>query len=282
MTLQISILPEFDTNPIMDHYRNYKNKNQFDAGVDLIVPNDLHLTAGYHMLKFGITCYHEKPLSLVPRSSIAKLPIRMKSTVDVNDIQSTELFAIINCHQDHFVEKGTRLFQLVNHDLTPMTVSVGPTLMPFHHSVKTLELKLKTDNDELKSYYATSSSTSTATIDIILPQEITLTRGVNVIKLDIACEPLEKCGYLLCQHDHDNIKMCNNVGIIDYGYRGILMAKVDYTPSDPEKSQLTLPARMPLFYLTNHAYQSINIQVVNELNTTDRGEGGFGSTGVGI
>lgn len=277
MALEIVLTKEYENDPIMDHYRNHRNSNQYDAGIDVIMPSDMELTVGFHLLKFGIKCRHGKQLDLVPRSSIAKSQLRMKSiiTLESKNQFSKELFATVYCKSDCFVSKGTRLFQLVNYDLTPMTVHVTP------HSESVLTLNLKTINPHLSTYYKTFEGTNqTNSIDVILPNNIVLKNGTNVIKLGIACEPLEKCGYMLCQHPHEKFNMCNVIGIIDYGYRGEIMAKVDYSSTDNDP--MTLEAGSKLFYLTNKAYEKLQIMVVNDLTTTDRGAGGFGSTGVGI
>lgn len=76
----------------------------------------------------------------------------------------------------------------------------------------------------------------------------------------------------------NNIIMTNSVGIIDSSYRGELMASLmyigdneyGYTISAGERivQLIVMPIILPIF------------NIVDELSTTDRGQGGFGSTGV--
>jgi dUTP pyrophosphatase len=70
-----------------------------------------------------------------------------------------------------------------------------------------------------------------------------------------------------------NFHLCNSIGIIDACYRGNIMAKVrnmSNTPSslpDGKYFQIIAPDLMP-----------ISVQIVTELSSTTRGDGGFGST----
>ena len=70
-----------------------------------------------------------------------------------------------------------------------------------------------------------------------------------------------------------NFYLKNAVGVIDSGYRGEIMLRFNvsethYEVGDKIGQLIILP------------YPEIQLQEVNELTSTDRGEGGFGSTGV--
>ena len=70
------------------------------------------------------------------------------------------------------------------------------------------------------------------------------------------------------------LRLANSVGIIDSGYRGEIKACFDcaepYTLKKHQRVvQLCTPTLEPMYVL-----------VVNALSTTERGSGGFGSTGV--
>ena len=54
------------------------------------------------------------------------------------------------------------------------------------------------------------------------------------------------------------------------------MAKVDAVQEG------TIPAKSQLFYLINQSYDELKINIVDQLNDSSRGSGGFGSTGNGI
>ena len=72
------------------------------------------------------------------------------------------------------------------------------------------------------------------------------------------------------------LTLSNSVGVIDSGYRGELQAtfnktrgfgSIDYSIGDKIAQIIIIP------------YPPIEFQEVEELNNTERGEGGFGSTG---
>lgn len=288
MSLDIVLLPPYDKDPVMNHYRHHTHKNEYDAGVDVIVPHDIKLVRGINHIQFGIKCRHAKCLTMKPRSSIAKLPIRVKNVITFPSLTNDKTFsdevrATVYCNQESYeILSGTRLFQLINHDLTPMRVNICSNVDATHaiaiETGKILTIKIKTDDTNLQKHYQQNDTCHDNIIKVILPTTIELKPGVNVIKLGIACEPMQKCGFLLCQNPHPNVAMCNDVGIIDYGYRGELLAKVDYVD---DKSMTTLPAGMELFYLTNPGYDKLLVELTDELATSDRGTGGFGSTGTG-
>jgi dUTP pyrophosphatase len=71
--------------------------------------------------------------------------------------------------------------------------------------------------------------------------------------------------------------MANSRGIIDRSYRGTLKAPIlPQVPSDPK----TIEAGQRLFQILAPDLGWIsNVQIVDILDVTSRGEGGFGSTG---
>jgi len=75
------------------------------------------------------------------------------------------------------------------------------------------------------------------------------------------------------------LMLSNHVGIIDSGYRGNLMAAVRKLPTDvPE---YTVEKHTRLFQICHSTLCPIFVVLVDEseLNQSERGEGGFGSTG---
>jgi dUTP pyrophosphatase len=73
------------------------------------------------------------------------------------------------------------------------------------------------------------------------------------------------------------LRMANSVGLIDAGYRGVLLGVVDfksnYTAKKGERYfQITAPDLLPF----------VEVHIVDEIpgGNTMRGEGGFGSTGI--
>ncbi|MFW6219544.1 MAG: dUTP diphosphatase [bacterium] len=74
-----------------------------------------------------------------------------------------------------------------------------------------------------------------------------------------------------------SLSLCNSVGVIDSGYRGEIMLKFNiidngihtlYNIGDRIGQMMILPI------------PSITLDVVDELSDSDRGTGGFGSTGI--
>ena len=73
-----------------------------------------------------------------------------------------------------------------------------------------------------------------------------------------------------------NLDLCNSVGVVDSGYRGSIKLRfnvlenkssVEYLPQDKVGQLVIIP------------YPKVELEEVNELVSSDRGEGGFGHTG---
>ena len=110
---------------------------------------------------------------------------------------------------------------------------------------------------------------SKQTID---PNESTL------IHLGISCENLDNKPYMLMPRSSiakTPLRLSNSVGLIDAGYRGEIMAAVDNIKNIP----FTLEVGQRLFQLVGMDGSEINFELVENLSTSSRGSGGFGSTG---
>jgi dUTP pyrophosphatase len=82
-------------------------------------------------------------------------------------------------------------------------------------------------------------------------------------------------------------RMANSVGIIDAGYRGEIMAVVDNTDSANNDLKTCIERHMPpmsrVFQICAPSLEPFFVRIVEhecELGVTERGSGGFGSTGV--
>ena len=73
------------------------------------------------------------------------------------------------------------------------------------------------------------------------------------------------------------LRLANNVGIIDSGYRGELMAVVD---NISDKDYIVEQGQRLFQLCTGDLTPFYNVKLVDELDQTTRGEGGFGSTGM--
>ena len=69
--------------------------------------------------------------------------------------------------------------------------------------------------------------------------------------------------------------MANSVGIIDAGYRGTIMAAVDNISDE----DYTIKVGQRLFQICGRYLEPIYLTLVEELSESERGNGGFGSTG---
>lgn len=71
------------------------------------------------------------------------------------------------------------------------------------------------------------------------------------------------------------LRLANSMGLIDAGYRGELMAVVDNNSPDP----FLIKKGDRFFQIIRGDLKSFNFEVVAELEVSERGNGGFGSTG---
>lgn len=76
------------------------------------------------------------------------------------------------------------------------------------------------------------------------------------------------------------LMLANHVGIIDSGYRGNLIAAVRKLPS--ETPEYVVEKHTRLFQICHPTLCPVFVVLVpeSELNSSERGEGGFGSTGI--
>jgi len=70
-----------------------------------------------------------------------------------------------------------------------------------------------------------------------------------------------------------NLRLANSVGIIDRGYRGNICAMFDV------KSPFIATKNQKFVQICDPGLEPFKVEIVEELDQTKRGEGGFGSTG---
>ena len=119
-------------------------------------------------------------------------------------------------------------------------------------------------------------------LDLYCPDQIIIKSGeTHLIKMGIACEMTDEylpISYMLVPRSSISktpLRMANSIGIIDAGYRGEIMAAVD---NRGDKDYMVVPGQR-LFQIVHPTLCPFNVGVVNKLSETDRGDGGFGSTG---
>ena len=153
---------------------------------------------------------------------------------------------------------------------------------------------MKPLNDNVKAFYHDDATYTAfrkreirgdAGLDLYCPEDITIDpKDTKRIDFRIQCEGISDsdsyknvCYYLHCRSSISKtpLRFANSVGIIDAGYRGNLIATVDNTGDAP----YTIEAGQRLFQITGRYLEPIDLTLVEELSDSERGAGGFGSTG---
>ena len=150
-----------------------------------------------------------------------------------------------------------------------------------------MKLLIKPEDDFTKAIYANHQhyNPGDSGIDLFSPETITVKPGETVkINLQIKCEALHdtientNVSYYLYPRSSiikTPLRLANSVGIIDAGYRGNIIACVDNIKNEP----YTITQGDRLFQICAGNLEPIVFKLVEELSNTQRGSGGFGSTG---
>ncbi len=119
-----------------------------------------------------------------------------------------------------------------------------------------------------------------AGLDLYVLEDLHFEPGeTKAIKLGISCEPEDGIAYYLFPRSSISktpLRMANSIGLIDGGYRGEIMAVCDNIKSE----SYTAEKGQRLFQLVATDSSPIQYELVEELEMTTRGTGGFGSTGM--
>lgn len=126
--------------------------------------------------------------------------------------------------------------------------------------------------------------------DLFCPRDLTIPPNeTSFIDLGIQCAAYWRCSrapsvgrvpqpfyvYPRSSLSKTPLRLANSVGIIDSGYRGNILAAVDNIGDKP--FQLRRGTR--LFQICSPDLSPLSVELVNSLDKTVRGAGGFGSTG---
>tara|TARA_Y100000816_G_C25762985_1_gene400752 strand:+ start:21 stop:545 length:525 start_codon:yes stop_codon:yes gene_type:complete len=130
--------------------------------------------------------------------------------------------------------------------------------------------------------------------DLYNPEELIMkVNECNKMNLRVKCAMVRllndnnevPCGFYLYPRSSiskTKFRLANNVGIIDSGYRGNLCGMFDVVNSVKE---ILCPSHLRLLQIcspTLAPFEIVKVQSDAELGTTQRGSGGFGSTGSGV
>ena len=145
-----------------------------------------------------------------------------------------------------------------------------------------MKLFIKPHNTTAWEFYRNHSHfhNGDAGLDLYVLEDIHFEPGeTKAIKLGISCESEDGKAYYLFPRSSISktpLRMANSIGLIDGGYRGEIIAMCDNIKSEvytAEKGQR-------LFQLVATDSSPIHFELVEELEMTTRGTGGFGSTGM--
>lgn len=164
-------------------------------------------------------------------------------------------------------------------------------------------LRIKTNNPELKKLYskARKNHKSDSGFDLYCPSFLVVEPNkTEKIDFEIKCEMINRqykgfytidgesnVAYMLVPRSSISkspLRMSNSIGIIDESYRGNIMAYVDHHQgfgTTKYEGPYIINKNERLFQIVLPSLESFEVELVDEeLSETERGEGGFGSTGI--
>eukprot|EP00919_Chromeraceae_sp_WS-2016_P014149 GHVR01033387.1.p1 GENE.GHVR01033387.1~~GHVR01033387.1.p1 ORF type:complete len:186 (-),score=43.53 GHVR01033387.1:283-840(-) len=146
-----------------------------------------------------------------------------------------------------------------------------------------MKLKLLCTSQEAKELYANHGHfhEGDSGLDLYITHDHTINPGQTVpLKLSIKASAWvndKNVSFLVIPRSSlakTPLRLANSIGLIDAGYRGELMAFVDNIKTTPH----TVRKGDRLFQAVSFNGDGITLELVDELDTTTRGSGGFGST----
>ena len=143
-----------------------------------------------------------------------------------------------------------------------------------------MKFKIKALTDSVrKEEYGKYNKPGDSGLDLPAVATVTIGPGeMTFIEFGISAATAEGKSYFLMPRSSiikTPLRMANSIGLIDAGYRGPIKAPVDNISSEP----YTVEAGTRLFQLVAAGLEPITFEFVDELDETERGAGGFGSTG---
>ena len=152
-----------------------------------------------------------------------------------------------------------------------------------------IRLYIKTNGS--KFYESKINLDGDAGVDLFFPNMVRVPKGETLlVDFEINCKMVhvhelddghlfeEPTSFMLVPRSsifRTPLRQANNIGIIDSGYRGSIMVPVDNRSNE----DYIIKPKQRLFQLVHPSLKPISIEIVEELDETERGSGGFGSTG---
>jgi dUTP pyrophosphatase len=159
-------------------------------------------------------------------------------------------------------------------------------------------------NDTVKHFYENHSTfhEGDSGLDLFCPIDVSFVPGeTKVIDLciqsEMLCNDKNVSYYMYPRSSLSKTPLClaNSVGIIDAGYRGNLKIALKYVPTTEFLIELVSGLLLPTEVCSKHTFtfnkgdrvaqlcsadlSTFTFTLVDELSTSTRGDGGFGSTG---
>ena len=144
---------------------------------------------------------------------------------------------------------------------------------------------IKINNDELIQKYENHSSfhTGDSGLDLFSPEQVVIPpKQKGIINTQISCEAFSdsnNVSFWMLPRSSVATKtpliMANSIGLIDAGYRGNLMGVFYNTSDEP----FIIEKGSRLLQICGADLKPVTFELVEELSTTSRGTGGYGSTG---
>ena len=143
-----------------------------------------------------------------------------------------------------------------------------------------LELKIIADNEEQWKNHPTydkAKQNEDTGLDIPMPYSVTVPAKSKAFTVDLGFKAQQNFGYMLVPRSSISktpLRLANSIGIIDKSYRGKVMVKVDNNSG----SNFVMNEGSCYFQIVAFSGILPKYFLVDYINLTKRGEGGFGST----
>ena len=143
------------------------------------------------------------------------------------------------------------------------------------------ELK-NTYNEAVKEHNKQALSTHpNAGFDLFNPESVLTNTRTIKIDTEVVCSLIDDnnnncCFYLYPRSSisKTTLRLANSVGVIDSGYRGNIIGVFD------NSGDIDIKKHTRLLQLCSGDLQPFLVKIVDSLSSTNRGIGGFGSTGI--
>jgi dUTP pyrophosphatase len=145
-------------------------------------------------------------------------------------------------------------------------------------------LQILPQNETVKQYYVSRANhASDSGVDLYVPETTTISNNnVAFVSMQVKCRMLdqhgEETGYFLFPRSSISktpLMLANSIGLIDASYRGDIIAALRNMDASP----YTVEKDIRLVQIVAPSLSKIKVELVESLNETERGSGGFGSTG---